>query len=539
MIVFMLSGRITLYNQPMRRILSALLVVITVFMLVSCATAQVDLQKGYSVVISSATDKDTVSLAKRLASTLSRYSGSEITVIMDGNPESGNEISLGITNRGYSLPYTSTLRSDDWCYVVSGGRVVVAGGNAESLAEAVQEFSDYVYDNDGAVPSVEYFHRSEYEVDSFLLGGSPIYEYTIVVPSMSGEVYRAACFLRNLISYRTGYLLTVGTSAKGKAIFVGKNVDDSAAVYSVKSDGKNLEISGPQYMLMGAVRDFFGRALEEGGKSIEIQLPVSPVEDTGNYENGFVLASSESSEIREGITYTVNRYVDADGAPVVAYILKVEKGAATLINGTPGGGYELHNVRATTLDAAISARDSGYDVIGAVNADFFRINEDGSPRGTCIKNSVIMQITDDTSRSFFAVLDDGSYYCAAGAPEASVLEHIVEAVGGAQVLIKDGEIVRSNNKERHPRTVVGYDGEGAAYLVVVDGRQTKISNGGYLGDMSLLLREIGATDGINLDGGGSSTFLLNENGSFNVKNSPSDGVLRQDYNSLIVVSRWI
>ena len=115
----------------------------------------------------------------------------------------------------------------------------------------------------------------------------------------------------------------------------------------------------------------------------------------------------------------------------------------------------------------------------------------------------------------------------------------MEAVGGAQVLIRDGEIVRSNNKERHPRTVVGYDGEGAAYLVVVDGRQTKISNGGYLGDMSLLLREIGATDGINLDGGGSSTFLLNENGSFNVKNSPSDGVLRQDYNSLIVVSQWI
>ena len=108
-----------------------------------------------------------------------------------------------------------------------------------------------------------------------------------------------------------------------------------------------------------------------------------------------------------------------------------------------------------------------------------------------------------------------------------------------KVLIRDGEIVRSKNKERHPRTVVGYDGEGAAYLVVVDGRQTKISNGGYLGDMSLLLREIGATDGINLDGGGSSTFLLNENGSFNVKNSPSDGVLRQDYNSLIVVAQWI
>lgn len=528
-----------IYYEIMRKSIPVLLFVLIGLLFVSCATPRADFSKGYNIVVSGKTDMETVNLAKNLASFIGKETGYPVSVGTDLNPETVYEISLGQTNRGYCEEFVAGLRAEDWCYVVSGSHIIIAGSTAETLNEAVLAFKEYLSDNEGALSDVSYYRKGEYGVDSFLLGDVPIYEYTIVVPKMSGEIYRAATFLRNLISYQAGYLLKIDTSASGRAIVIGRDAVDSGPEYSIRSEGNNLIIDGPKYMLMGAVRDFFGSALESEEKDIVLALPASELAAPGNYENGFVLVSSVSSEIRSGITYTVNRYLDADNAPVVAYVLKVDKGAGTLINGTPGGGYELHNVRATTLEAAESAREAGYDVIGAVNADFFRINEDGSPRGTCIKDSVIMQVTDESSRSFFAVLDDGSYFCAAGAPSDEMLPHIVEAVGGGVVLLKNGEIVRSSTKERHPRTVVGYDSNGAAYLVVVDGRQAKISNGAYYGDLSLILKEIGAEEGINLDGGGSSTFLLNENGTFKVKNSPSDGSLRKDYNSLIVVAEHL
>ena len=47
---------------------------------------------------------------------------------------------------------------------------------------------------------------------------------------------------------------------------------------------------------------------------------------------------------------------------------------------------------------------------------------------------------------------------------------------------------------------------------------------------------LGCTEAINLDGGGSSTFIIrDEEGNFDVKNSPSDGGLRSVANGLMVV----
>jgi hypothetical protein len=53
-----------------------------------------------------------------------------------------------------------------------------------------------------------------------------------------------------------------------------------------------------------------------------------------------------------------------------------------------------------------------------------------------------------------------------------------------------------------------------------------------------ILLELGAVDAVNLDGGGSTTFITcPEAGKYNVLNSPSDGSLRPVYNSLVVVKK--
>jgi hypothetical protein len=71
---------------------------------------------------------------------------------------------------------------------------------------------------------------------------------------------------------------------------------------------------------------------------------------------------------------------------------------------------------------------------------------------------------------------------------------------------------------RHPRTAVGVRADGRALLVTVDGRQPELSVGMTIAEMAALLRELGAVEAINMDGGGSTTMVVKGK----VVNSPSD-----------------
>ena len=73
-----------------------------------------------------------------------------------------------------------------------------------------------------------------------------------------------------------------------------------------------------------------------------------------------------------------------------------------------------------------------------------------------------------------------------------------------------------NKKNRHPRTVIGFN-ETELFLVVVDGRQPSLSRGMHYGELADLMDRLGCTNALNLDGGGSSTMWLD--GA--VVNSPS------------------
>ncbi len=75
--------------------------------------------------------------------------------------------------------------------------------------------------------------------------------------------------------------------------------------------------------------------------------------------------------------------------------------------------------------------------------------------------------------------------------------------------------------QKHPRTGIGKTGEGQVILIVVDGRQTEWSVGVTLDEFANMFLELGARDALNLDGGGSSTMVINNE----VVNHPSDFAL--------------
>jgi len=110
------------------------------------------------------------------------------------------------------------------------------------------------------------------------------------------------------------------------------------------------------------------------------------------------------------------------------------------------------------------------------------------------------------------------------------------AVGGAQLLVVDGEVQDHADQALAPRTAVGFSADGSImYLLTVDGRQSD-SIGVTIGELGEMMQELGAHNALNLDGGGSSTMLARQPGQsdLSVVNSPSDGEERSVPNGLAI-----
>ena len=68
-------------------------------------------------------------------------------------------------------------------------------------------------------------------------------------------------------------------------------------------------------------------------------------------------------------------------------------------------------------------------------------------------------------------------------------------------------------------------------MVVVDGRQPRWSLGPSLNEFARIMRDLGAVDALNLDGGGSTEMVVNGE----IVNRPSDGRQRQLSNAILVL----
>jgi hypothetical protein len=105
---------------------------------------------------------------------------------------------------------------------------------------------------------------------------------------------------------------------------------------------------------------------------------------------------------------------------------------------------------------------------------------------------------------------------------------IFHALSGDRMLIQGGEIIPDlDDSEIDPRTAIGTNRNGRfIYLVVVDGRQPFYSEGATFVELAELLKDLGAFNAMSLDGGGSSTMVIEgENGEPVILNSPIDSYI--------------
>lgn len=110
-------------------------------------------------------------------------------------------------------------------------------------------------------------------------------------------------------------------------------------------------------------------------------------------------------------------------------------------------------------------------------------------------------------------------------------DQIDTAFGGGGLLLLDGQEAAATDivaAGRQPRTAFGVSQDGTkAIMMVVDGRGDSI--GATHSEMAALMKEYGAYEALHLDGGGSSTMVVQtvDDAAPQLQNTPSDGAQRK------------
>ncbi|MBI5838529.1 MAG: phosphodiester glycosidase family protein [Chloroflexi bacterium] len=103
--------------------------------------------------------------------------------------------------------------------------------------------------------------------------------------------------------------------------------------------------------------------------------------------------------------------------------------------------------------------------------------------------------------------------------------NIFHAISGDRMLVVSGQPADGlDASELDPRTAIGLNRNGRwVYIVVIDGRQPFYSEGATFAELAEILIDFGAYNAMALDGGGSSTLVIEgDDGKPVVLNSPID-----------------
>jgi len=192
---------------------------------------------------------------------------------------------------------------------------------------------------------------------------------------------------------------------------------------------------------------------------------------------------------------------------------------------------EFHGVKVFSTKVSSFVRDNG--LAAGINALPFDpvSGTEGEPRtnvGIVISEGVMLS---PPHKNFDAIVfyKDNSAAIVSQSEINNKIDNIENAVGGFFRILEHGELVprvqglseSAGGNPRHPRSAAGISPDGKfLYLLVIDGRQIK-SVGSTEAETALLLKAMGASEGINFDGGGSSALALRgPDGKVRVVNTP-------------------
>lgn len=273
-----------------------------------------------------------------------------------------------------------------------------------------------------------------------------------------------------------------------------------------------------------------------------------------NGSNGYVahVKSDKTYTLANGVDVLEMAFLADDGLAMQMFLFKIALSDRITLRTTLANDKDAVGTGQTIMKQLEAMQKNGKKVLGGTNADFFNTTT-YIPYGVCYRDGVAVKTSFSREDcNVFAVLEDNSAHCLTTEEyplyKANTKNPIREAVcGRSTLLLKNGEqLDQSSNTmpvaTMEPRTAIGVSQDGKeVYLMVVDGRNFYYSNGADLLDLMNLMSACGASDALNLDGGGSSTFIAKdiESGELKLLNWPTDngGVMRKVATGLAIVEQ--
>ena len=234
------------------------------------------------------------------------------------------------------------------------------------------------------------------------------------------------------------------------------------------------------------------------------------------------------TQLFEGITY--NRSFRESPRPALIHVVTIDltvPGINFFV--TPGQSIQGRELSARTTSEFLDE----FDLQLAVNGDFFEPFYASTPWSFYPRRG-------DPVDVLGLAISNGETYSTSKyeSPALCILSHrraviqrsacpldTVQAISGNDTLIDQGrpKSFRGTGyaNQPHPRTVLAVDERGeTVWILVVDGRQDGYSEGVTLTELVDLVVDIGAYDAINLDGGGSTTLVMEESSRPQILNAP-------------------
>ncbi|HET9589340.1 MAG TPA: phosphodiester glycosidase family protein [Anaerolineales bacterium] len=250
------------------------------------------------------------------------------------------------------------------------------------------------------------------------------------------------------------------------------------------------------------------------------------------YDHGRPAPIPVKQELYEGVTY--RRVVRWVPRPMIAHVLTIDtktKGIEFFVTPPDPDGENPLKARTTSqfLDEfglQIAINGSGfYPWWSRSPADYYpHAGDPVTPAGFTASNGDVYWMGDDTAKvepTLYISRRNGlSFNNRPNRP--------YNAISGDRMIVLKGEVAPDLGEEKvHPRTAIGINRNGRyVYIVVVDGRQPFYSGGATFTELAELLIDYGAYIAMSLDGGGSSTMVIEgEDGEPVILNSPIDNYI--------------
>ena len=271
-------------------------------------------------------------------------------------------------------------------------------------------------------------------------------------------------------------------------------------------------------------------------KTILLFIPLFLIGSSDFAQNNYLLHTKKET-LKDSLEYYQIKTDSLFGSKQIISILELPKRLMSRIG--VEFGYYKHELKRTSSfgierDAAAAVNGSYFDIDKGGGVTYFEVNDSvidrtRAPKNKWAKPNTLINgaiILDRNNNVLLQPVKPDRFY------EKSKKEKAV-LVSGPLLMLNSKEIklpAVAFVTKRHPRTVLGITRKSLLFITI-DGR-SKEADGMSLTEVQKLIKDLGCTDAINLDGGGSTTMWIKNKG---IVNYPSDAAGERPVSNVLFI----